>query len=147
MEKSRDGDIHDDNTFAFRADMLYRMGLYEYLEEWCSAWEFNGIEKHHCFLCRARLMHAKGDTAGARRHVEAILVVEPEMAGAHELYGDILAEEDAKHALRQYGKALEADPTIVHVYAKTARLLAKTGRRDLAVLTCRRGLRARPTTG
>lgn len=145
VEKSRDGDIHDDGTFAFRADMLYRMERYDYLERWCNTWMMTDeSEKPHYFLSRARLMHAKGDAAGARRHVEAILVVEPGMAGAHELYGDMLAAEDAKQALRQYGKALEADRTVVHVYAKTARLLAKTGRRDLAVRVCRRGLRARP---
>ena len=142
VEKSRDEYTND---YAFRADILYRLGRHDYLERWCNTWEMNTeAEKHHYYLSRARLMYGNGDATGARRHVEAILVVEPGMAGAHELYGDILAGEDAKQALRQYGKALKADSTVVHVYAKTARLLAKTGRRDAAALACRRGLQARP---
>ena len=144
VEKSRDMDIHDFNDFAFRADILHRLGRYDYLERWCNTWELTTeAKKDHFFLSRAQLMLARGDAVGARRHVEAILVVEPRMAGAHELYGDILAGEDAAQALRQYGKAMEADRT-PHVYAKAARLLAKTGRRDLAVRICRRGLRALP---
>ena len=145
MEKSDYEDGHYGSPFALRAELMYRTGRYDDLERWCNTWELAGeYEVHYRFLSRARLMHARGGAAGARRHVEAILVVEPTFPGALELYGDMLAGEDSRRALRQYGKALKADPTAVHAHAKRARMLAKMGRVDLAVRACRRALRALP---
>lgn len=145
VEKSDEEDRHYGSPFALRAELMYRTGRHDDLERWCNTWELAGEgEAHHRFLSRARLMHARGDTAGARRHVEAILVVEPAFPGALELYGDMLAGEGRRRALRQYSEALKADPAAVHVHVKMARMLAKTGRVDLAVRVCRRALRSLP---
>ena len=145
LKKCDDEDEYYGSPFAFRAELLYRTGRHDELERWCETWELTGEEEvHYRFLNRARLMHAKGDAVGAQRHVDAILLVEPAFAEALELYGDMLAGEDSRRALHQYGKALKADSSIVHVHAKTARLLAKMGKANLAVRACQRALRTLP---
>lgn len=134
--------------YSFRADLLYRLRRRNELREWCEMWTEMGWERQHLFLNQARLMHLSGKHAGARDHVDAILILEDSLAGAYELDGDMLAGAgDRRGALARYTKSLDVDQTVPYVHVKRARLLMEMDRPDLAAKACRRGLRARPRDG
>ena len=131
--------------FSLLAEILYRLGRTEELEDWCGVWENYDYKQQYLFLNRARLMHMKGNAAGTRTHVGAILELEGAFPEAIELRGDMLADAgDRRGAVIQYSKALGLDHTMVYVHVKMAAALMDMGRFGDAALVCRRGLKARP---
>ena len=142
---SADSDQISRTEFSLLAEILYRMGRTGELEEWCQVWEDYDFRQQYLFLNRARLMHIKGDAAGARVHIGAILELERAFPEAHELRGDMLADAgDRRGAVIQYSRALGLDPAMVYVHIKRAEALMEMGRFGDAALACRRGLKARP---
>ncbi|MCE2509006.1 MAG: hypothetical protein J4G04_06920 [Nitrosopumilaceae archaeon] len=131
--------------YAFKADMLYRLGRTEELEEWCRAWEGSDYSRTGLYLNRARLMYVGGDADGARRRISAMLTLDKFIPGAHELQGAMLADAgDWRGAILRYNRALHLDYNIVHLHIKKAEALMGMGRPDSAALACRRGLEIRP---
>ena len=133
------------NRYASKADILYRLGRTEELEEWCRAWEGSDYSRTGLYLNRARLMYVGGDADGARRRISAMLTLDKFIPGAHELRGDMLADAgDWRGAILRYNRALHLDYNIVHLHIKKAEALMGMGRPDSAALACRRGLEIRP---
>lgn len=131
--------------YGYKAELLYRLGRNKELEEWCGAWEGSDHDRTDLYLARARLMHARGDAEGARRHVSAMLTLERFISGAHELRGDMLADMgDWRGATLRYNRALDLDYNTIHFHIKKAEALMGMGRPDSAALACRRGLKVRP---
>lgn len=131
--------------YGQRVDLLYRLGRYDELADLCDALQDSYYDRTDLYLSRARLMHAGGDAAGARRHADAILKLEEYVPEVYELIGDILADGgDLRGAVMRYNEALDQDYNTIHYHVKKAEALAKMGRPDAAALACRRGLEIRP---
>ena len=131
--------------YGQRVDLLYRLGRYDELADLCDALQDSYYDRTDLYLSRARLMHARGDAAGAQRHADAILKLEEYVPEVYELIGDILADGgDLRGAVMRYNEALEKDYNTIHYHVKKAEALAKMGRPDAAALACRRGLEIRP---
>lgn len=131
--------------YSHKADLLYRLGRIEELEEMCKAWEGMNHSRSDLYLNKARLMHAKGDRAGTQRQINAILVLDDFVSEAYELWGDILADAgDFGDAIKQYNRALDKDYNTIYFHIKKAEALMRMGRPDSAALACRRGLDVRP---
>ena len=131
--------------YGQRVDLLYRLGRYDELADLCDALQDSYYDRTDLYLSRARLMHVRGDAAGAQRHADAILKLEEYVPEVYELIGDILADGgDLRGAVMRYNEALEKDYNTIHYHVKKAEALAKMGRPDAAALACRRGLEIRP---
>ena len=131
--------------YGQRVDLLYRLGRYDELADLCDALQDSYYDRTDLYLSRARLMHVRGDAAGAQRHADAILKLEEYVPEVYELIGDILADGgDLRGAVMRYNEALEKDYNTIHYHVKKAEALAKMGRPDAAALACRRGLKIRP---
>ena len=132
-------------SHAHRADVLYRLGRIGEMEELCKTWEGSRQGRGRFYLCRARILRARGKLGQARRHAVAMLTLEKYSTHAVELLGDILADSgDLRGAVLQYNKALKADYKDVQFHVKKAETLVRMGRPDSAALACRRGLAVRP---
>ena len=135
------GGIH----YASSADLLYRLGRYDEMADLCNRWQDSYADRTELYISRARLMYVKGDTAGAQRHIRAILKLDGHAPNAHELAGDILADEgDLRGAVMRYNNALDQEYNMIHYHVRKAEALVKMGRPDAAALACRRGLEIRP---
>ncbi len=128
-----------------RASALYRLGRIREMEELCKTWEWSRQDRGEFYLCRARILRARGDPDSARRHALAMLALEPINWYAIELLGDILADAgDLRGAVLHYNKALSLDYHVIEFHVKKAEALMRMGRPDSAALACRRGLVIRP---
>ena len=138
-------EITGEISHSSRANALYRLGRIDEMAELCKAWETSRILRDDFYLCRARIMRAKGDLDSARRHAVAIFTLEPYKHRAVELLGDVLADAgDLRGAVLQYNRALKGDYNEAQFHVKKAEALMRMGRPDSAALACRRGLAVRP---
>ena len=132
-------------SHSSRAHALYRLGRIKEMEELCETWEGSRQDRGEFYLCRARIMRARGDPDSARRHAIAMLTLEELNWYAIELLGDILADAgDLRGAVLHYNKALNFDYHVMEFHVKKAEALIRMGRPDSAALACRRGLKVRP---
>ena len=128
-----------------RAGALYRLGRINELEELCETWEGSRQDRDDLYLCRARILRARGKPDLAWRRALAMLTLDPLNWYAMELLGDILADAgDLRGAVLHYNKALNKDYNEVQFHVKKAEALMRMGRPDSAALACRRGLKVRP---
>ena len=130
---------------ASRADALYRLGRIDEMEKLCETWEGSRQDRDEFYLCRARILRARGEVDLARRHALAMLILEKSDTRARGLLGDVLADAgDMRGAMLQYDAALEADYDETDFHVMKAEALVRLGKPDLAALACRRGLEIRP---
>lgn len=85
-------EITGEISHSSRASALYRLGRIDEMEELCKTWETSRVLRDDYYLCRARIMRAKGNLDSARRHAVAIFTLEPHKHHAVELLGDVLAD-------------------------------------------------------
>ena len=132
-------------SYALREGILYRLGRIDEMDELCKTWEGSRRDRGEFYVCRARILHAKGDADAARMHAVAALTLEPREPSAFELLGDILADAgDLRGAVMKYNESILNSFNYVEPHVKKARTLLRMGRPDSAVLACRRGLEIRP---
>ena len=138
-------EMYGKTSYSNRAHALYRLGRIKEMEELCETWEGSRQDRDDLYLCRARILRARGKPDLARMHAVAMLILEKYDMYAIELLGDILADAgDLRGAVLHYNKALDYDYNEMQFHVKKAEALMRMGRPDSAALACRRGLEVRP---
>lgn len=95
----------------------------------------------------AELERSKGDLNGARRHLNAALVVQPRSALYHRLMAEILEtieEGDTEQALEHYRLALDTEPDEPFILSAFGRLALRLGHKEEGLAALERAAELAP---